>query len=483
MVLALSFVLLLLGKALGAEGFLPTGSMGIARYGHTATLLPDGRVLVVGGFTRITNITSSIGWDPSKNAPTTIFQTNTVLSSVASAELYDPIQGNWKSAAPMQQPRNDHTATLLNHGRVLVVGGTPDPRTDPFRGLPLPSTSCEIYDPVLDSWSPTGALKEGRSLHAATRMPDGKVLVVGGDDAGAWIPVPACELYDPVSGTWSDAGELHQGSGSYGTVGMAALVLPSGGVLVAGGYSVRGGLFSGYNGSNAAQLFDPVVRKWKYTELMHNFYFGSPFLVLLPDGTVLAGPGTDFTLPGELGLGNVERYDPVAGTWTAAGRQMSHPPANSEWSHPPAVDLDNGRVLVAGGGGLLPGFAESTAASDLFDPAMGTWTAASPLGRPRNGNTLTRLRDGRVLAAGGKDDASAELFVPVLALGLRVEWSGHHPVVCIQGTLGDRLVLESKGDLGESVWETGAMRTPATPVETVIQPNVDRRFCRVRSLP
>src|SRR3954451_20756291 len=101
-----------------------TGSMGTARWAHTATLLPNGTVLVAGG----------------DSAPNNI---------IASAELYNPSTGNWTATGSMTTPREDHTATLLPEGRVLVVGGRAE--------FCLTTSSAELYDPSTGTWSATGA--------------------------------------------------------------------------------------------------------------------------------------------------------------------------------------------------------------------------------------------------------------------------------------------------------------------------------------
>ncbi len=122
-----------------------TGSLGTARHKHTATLLPDGKVLVVGGV-------GSSGY-------------------LASAELYDPATGVWSATGSLTTARYNHTATLLPDGKVLVVGGY---------GSSGYLTSAELYDPATGTWSTTGSLATARDKHTATLLPDGKVLVVGG---------------------------------------------------------------------------------------------------------------------------------------------------------------------------------------------------------------------------------------------------------------------------------------------------------------
>src|SRR6266516_4856196 len=99
-----------------------TGSLNTARYAHTATLLPSGKVLVAGGFNG---------------------------SYLSSAELYDPATGSWSSTGNLTTARHGHTATLLPSGKVLVAGG------DNSSGF---LSSAELYDPATGSWSSTGSL-------------------------------------------------------------------------------------------------------------------------------------------------------------------------------------------------------------------------------------------------------------------------------------------------------------------------------------
>ncbi|TFG86222.1 MAG: kelch-like protein, partial [Gemmatimonadales bacterium] len=163
-----------------------TGNMIEARAFPTATLLPDGRVLVAGG---------SLG-----------------LGGLASAELYDPGSGSWTATGNMIEGRGFHTATLLPDGTVLVAGGI---------GL----STAELYDPGSGSWTATGNMIEARAFYAATRLPDGKVLVAGGRNSGT-----SAELYDPGSGTWTVTASMIEARS-----GHTATLLSDVRVLVAGG--------------------------------------------------------------------------------------------------------------------------------------------------------------------------------------------------------------------------------------------------------
>jgi hypothetical protein len=179
-----------------------TGSMRWDRHGHTATLLLDGRVLVAGG--------------------------GTPSGPRDSAELYDPESGTWAATGSMAEGHHNHTATLLLDGRLLVVGGS-------GRNVDLPQTDAllwaELYDPGSGSWSAAGGMVQSRSMHTATLLLDGRVLVVGG-------PRDSAELYDPGNGSWSAAGSMAEGH-----QGHTATRLLDGRVLVAGGYLASAELY------------------------------------------------------------------------------------------------------------------------------------------------------------------------------------------------------------------------------------------------
>ena len=130
------------------------------RYYHTATLLPNGKVLVAGG-----NFTGTGG-------------------ALASAELYDPASGTWTATGSLATARYAHTATLLPNGKVLVAGGVGTSSTS--------LTSAELYDPASGSWTATGSLATARGGHTATLLPNGKVLVAGGSNGSA---LASAELY------------------------------------------------------------------------------------------------------------------------------------------------------------------------------------------------------------------------------------------------------------------------------------------------
>ena len=175
---------------------------------------------------------------------------------------------NWHVAAPMQAARENHVATLLGDGRVLVVGGKGNIGNNPM--------FAELYDPVTGHWSRTPSL--GYSLqfgHTTTLLKDGRVLVAGG-----FAVYTKAILFDPVSQTWTRTGSLRQGRN-----GHSATLLPDGEVLVVGGTNE-----SGLNAS--AELYDPATGKWRFTGSLSEArsYHKA---VLLKDGTVLVTGGED----------------------------------------------------------------------------------------------------------------------------------------------------------------------------------------------
>ena len=144
----------------------------------------------------------------------------------ATAEVYDPATGIFTMTGAMGTAREQHMATLLADGRVLIVGGTTSMGTGDLH----PTATVEIYDPSTGSFSVTGSMAESRTFHTATLLPSGKVLVAGGGDENS-----TAEVYDPATGSFSITGGME-----IGRSGNTATPLPNGSVLVAGG-----GIFAG----------------------------------------------------------------------------------------------------------------------------------------------------------------------------------------------------------------------------------------------
>jgi hypothetical protein len=156
--------------AAASGSFALTGSLNTARYGHTATLLSTGKVLVTGGL-----------------------GTNGIYAPLASAEIYNPSTRKWTFTGSMSVGRTAFAATLLQNGDLLVVGGT-GYTANCF-------ATAEIYNPATGSWTATGSMAHPRCLHTATLLPSGEVLVAGGVDSLFNTPntEDTTELYNPSS--------------------------------------------------------------------------------------------------------------------------------------------------------------------------------------------------------------------------------------------------------------------------------------------
>ena len=192
-----------------------TDHMANARFGHKATLLSDGRVLITGGAGR--------GGD--------------CMSSVT-AELYDPASAIWKPTRPMITARGFHTITVLLNGKVLAAGGNTIARQVLIPTVPPICTAiaetAELYDPNSDTWAPADSMTTRRTGQTATLLPDGRVLVVGGRSFDGSVPgaVASAEVYSPNSVDWSPAGNM-----SVARAYHTATLLNDGRVLVCGGHS------------------------------------------------------------------------------------------------------------------------------------------------------------------------------------------------------------------------------------------------------
>jgi Galactose oxidase, central domain/Kelch motif len=344
-----------------AGTFVATGAMTTPRQGATATLLPDGRVLIAGGT-----------------------PDGTGTSTLRSAELYDPAQGTFSPTGSMTVARVDATAVLLPDGRVLVAGG--EVLTD---AATAKMSSAELYDPRTGTFSATGSMTAARQSCSLTLLADGRVLVAGGWDEHARMDLASAELYDPNTGTFTATGSMHVGRSA-----MAAALLPGGSVLVAGGAIT----IDANTGSDtaSAELYDPRTGAFTTTGDMPTA-LASRSATLLINGRILVSGGRG--VPDFLdGSPSADVYDPMNGTFTPTG-SMARPRVR-----PTAIGLVDGKVLVAGG----PGPAE------LYDPIQGVFTPSGSMVQPRDGGTATILADGQVLIAGGTVGitpiSSAELF-------------------------------------------------------------------------
>jgi hypothetical protein len=356
--------------------------MHVARTSATATLLQNGKVLIAGG-----GNTS----DPFAEAV------------YASAELYDPATGKFSNTGSMTAARADHTATLLEDGRVLVAGGWGCSHPNSCSHMSGPTVeilaSAEVYDPRTGKFSPTGSMATSRQGATATLLQDGRVLVAHGT-AGV---NQFAELYEPKSGKFARTGK--ETGFNYPT----ATLLPNGKVLVTGEMG---------SGEIRAELYDEGTGNFTMTSIalapgvVHSAQYNGQAVerpwpgqvTVLKDGRVLLFEG-----------GYLETYDPASGVCAEAG--FISP--GGQWLGATATLLTDGRVIFEGGA-LLNDPASydyvNTNSAVLYDPISGT-SATGTIKTSRIDQTATLLPGGSVLIAGGEDNngkplASAELFKP-----------------------------------------------------------------------
>ena len=317
-------------------------SMSLTRAAHTATLLPDGKVLIAGGFAGDEN-------------------------SLASAEVFDPVQATFTATANMSVSRAGQSATLLPNGKVLIAGG--------YNGDYL--ASAELYDPSARTFTPANTMVTARSGHVAVLLPNGKVLLAGGVGTG-WTFLKNAELYDPASNSFTATGEMLAARESH-----TATLLSNGRVLIAGGHQGRRPEITIYS---SAEVYDPASGTFSATGDMTRVRHKHG-AVSLPDGRVLIVGGAD-KRDGHGAYSSVEIYNPATGTFTASG-DMNSPRYKLQDT---VVLLNNGMVLIAGGANR----------AEVFDPSTKSYSYASgDMGTPRLFATATRLRNGQVLITGG----------------------------------------------------------------------------------
>ncbi len=338
------------------QPFSSTGAMALPRQGQTTTPLPDGSVLVAGG-----------------------------TSAADIAEVYTEGAGTFTATTAMQAARKGHTATLLANGTVLMTGG--------FDGTNV-LTSAEIYDPATHAFTAVaGTMLHARRNHAATLLPDGRVLLVGGSNPTDQ-QLASAEIFDPATGSFTAAGSSLVTAREFAT----ATAMPNGDVLVTGGTGAGGSALG------SAELYSGGV--FGTQSFLMRSVRTHHTATLLPSGRVLLAGGSDGLSP----LGSAEMYTggSTNASFTAVTASMS---AAREGQT--ATLLAGGKVLLAGGDdGTAP-----VGSGELFDPALGTFTAAGNLMTARTGAGAALLGSGKVLILGGTGAsstplASAELFDP-----------------------------------------------------------------------
>lgn len=260
------------------------------------------------------------------------------------------------------------------------------------------SVSISLPIAVIGSgqWNVTGSMSQARYEATSTLLRSGKLLMAGGWTTQGYLF--SSELYDPATGQWSATGSLN-----FARYRAAATLLPNGKVLVAGGIA---GIFA--TPLSTSELYDPATEQWVPTGSLSQSRFWGTATLLANGKVLLAGGGDSSGLP----MAMSELYDPETGRWSSTGGAI-YPRFRGT-----STLLSSGKVLVAGGFdvGDTP-----TATAELYDPATGLWSATGNLSQARTDAAATLLSDGRVLVTGGQGGrysalSSAELYDPTTGL-------------------------------------------------------------------
>ncbi|MBI1801849.1 MAG: hypothetical protein HY259_03560 [Chloroflexi bacterium] len=331
--------------------------MTASRAAHTATLLPDGQVLIAGGFD--------------------------AEHGLSSAELFDPATRTFSPTGPMSVARYSHTATLLPNGKVLIAGG--------YNGDYL--SSAELYDPAARQFIPAGQMTVARHDQLAVLLSSGKVLLVGGVGVGYEF-LSSAELYDPATGAFALTGSM-----ATPREGHMLTLLADGRALITGGHQGR---HSEIIIHASAEIYNPATGAFTPTGSM-TLKRHKHDATLLSNGKVLISGGSD-ERDDRGAYRSAETYDPQTGIFTWAGNMTT-----ARYKHQgTSVLLKDGRVLLMGG----------AASAELYDPATGVFNPLSTgTGAMRLFATTTLLPDGAVLLTGGYGpniaaSAKAWLFIP-----------------------------------------------------------------------
>ncbi len=334
-----------------AGSLTPASPMLEPRSGQTATLLPNGKVLIAGGMRRNQEFYKS-------------------------AELFDPATGRFQSTGEMNVARVGHIAVLLQSGKVLVAGGwVVGGGTD----------SAELYDPATGKFSLIGRMTTRRGRPSATVLADGDVLIAGGEESNN-EPRASAEIFRVKTLSFQRIASMH-----HARVAHTATLLNDGRVLIAGGYA--GGV------SASAELFDSKLGTFTEAGNLVNPRCKHT-AGLLPDGRVLIAGGSD-SRGWNGNLSSAEIFDPHSGKFTVIA-----PMNDSRFKLPDeAVQVLSGKLLIAGG----------SKEAEVYDPAAGKFqVVAGQMDAPWHYITATRLRDGSVLLAGGypnNPEATAQTWI------------------------------------------------------------------------
>jgi len=340
--------------------------MNKARAFFTANDIPDGKILVAGGY------------DGScQCAP-----------NFADSEIYDWQTGVWTPTTAMNSARAAAVSVTLRGGRVLVIGGF----DENFNVL----DSAEIYDSHHATWTLTAPMNDARAedftaivISNGDDGSDTRVLVAGGTGSDGVSSLNSAEIYDVNTNTWTPTGSMNVGRGEF-----ASIKLQDGGVLAVGGIASDGTPIA------SAEIYNPARGVWTLTGSMRTARNDLQAVRLLDGRVLVAGGGTGSE--DNPRLSSAEIFIPSQGRWKATG-DMTTPRSEAEHA---TLYLPDGHVLVPGG---LTQPHTATASTDLYNNENHTWSAVAPLSEPRSGHSalVAYGKPGFAIVIGGLDQGDA----------------------------------------------------------------------------
>lgn len=293
-----------------------------------------------------------------------------------------------------------HTQTLLDDGRVMLVGGI---------GYKGPLDTAEYYDPATEEFVDiTNIMRTSRFDHTATKLADGRVLILGGYEEGFLDTLQTAEIFDPVTETFEYVKNLM----AVGRASHSATLLENDTVLIVGGTD-------GFNAYTTMELFDPETLSFTpvENEMLRKRFDQTASSVMVggePHIMVVSGFDGFQTVPYAF------FYNPADGTVAdfAGDTESENSLATGRLAHT-ATNLVDGRVLIAGGFSGTSESGEATDVCEIFDTSAQTpFVVTDSLGEARSGHAAIKLNDDRVLIIGGIDTSldildTVEIFDPV----------------------------------------------------------------------
>ena len=348
-----------------------------------------------------------------------------------------------------------HTSTLLPNGQVLIAGG----ESCPAAGSCTYLNTAELYDPSTQAFSYTGSMATAR-VSAAVLLPNGTVLIAGGytcDSSGNCVSLSSAEIYNPNDGTFSSAGNMNVDRYEH-----TMTLLPDGTVLIAGGESCTS--TSSCNALNSAEIYDPIANTFTMSNAVLNYARFGATAVWSSGKLLVVGGSNGSSLPGP-----TEFY--------ASTFFYQYPNLNTPRYNPNSLELNNGYGLIVGGSTCAQSSCPSNSSELFINSRYGSYVqyTTGQMLVPRLNNSTTILNNGQVLLAGGfsscgssscVSEASTEVYDPVAnsfttSTPLSATRAGHSATLLLDGT-----VLLSGGISNGVTSNSGELYQPASMTPT-----------------